>query len=109
MRGFPRHGIYSLTKIGLTYFLESLAAELPQIQVTIIHPGYVDTPINAGNPNRFWLMQPDRAAQLMITAVAKRKPIYIFPWQMRLVYHLVRLVPSGLYRKLSAKMFRGNR
>lgn len=109
MRGLPRHGIYSLTKIGLAYFLESLAAELPQIQVTIIHPGYVDTPINAGNPYRYWLMQPERAAQLMITAVAKRKPVYIFPWQMRLLYHLVRLVPSGLYRKLGAKMFKGNR
>lgn len=98
MRGLGTRGVYSLTKIGLTYFLESMAVELPQIQFTIIHPGFVDTPINRGNPNRFWLMQPEAAAQLMLKAVAKRKHVYIYPWQMSILYRLVRLLPAGLYR-----------
>lgn len=103
MRGIGARGIYSLTKIGFAYFLESLAVELPELQVTIIHPGFVDTPLNRGNPNRFWLMLPERAAQMMIKAVAQRKSVYIYPWQMKLLYRLVHALPSGLYRKLGRK------
>jgi NADP-dependent 3-hydroxy acid dehydrogenase YdfG len=36
MRGLPARSLYSLTKIGLAYYMESLAAELPQIQFTTI-------------------------------------------------------------------------
>jgi len=97
MRGMPKHPMYSMTKIGLHYFMESMSAELPQIQFTIIHPGFVDTPLNAGRSGRIWLMQPDKAAQLMIKAVAKQKKVYIYPFRMKLVYYLVRFIPARLY------------
>lgn len=103
MRGVGARGVYSLTKIGLTYFIESMAVELPQLQFTTIHPGFVDTAINRGNPNRMWLMTPERAAQLMIKAVAKRKRVYIYPWQMKIFYRLVRALPTRLYRWLAHK------
>ncbi len=106
MRGLPLHGIYSVTKIGLAYFMESMAVELPYIQFTTIHPGYVDTPINQDNPNRFWLLQPPEAAQKMIRAVAKKKHVYIYPWQMMLLYRLVHALPAGLYVMLMRKMGR---
>ena len=38
MRGMPAAGVYGLSKIGLDYFMESLAVELPEIQFTMIHP-----------------------------------------------------------------------
>lgn len=98
MRGMPKHPIYSLTKIGLHYFMESLALELPSIQFTIIHPGFVDTPLNTGRPGRIWLMQPDKAAKLMIKATAKRKKVYIFPLRMKLMYYLIRILPSRIYQ-----------
>lgn len=104
MRGMPTRGIYSTTKIGLQYMFESLAVELPEIQFTTIHPGYVDTPLNRGNPNRMWLLEQDRAAQLMIQAVAKKKHIYIYPWQMRLLYKLIRGLPWFLFRRLAKKL-----
>jgi len=104
MRGLPKRGIYSLTKIGLAYYLESLATELPFLQTTMIHPGYIDTPINAGNANRFWLLQPEKAAKMMLQAVARKKLSYIFPWQMALLYRFVQAVPNRLYVKLAARM-----
>lgn len=103
MRGLPNRGIYSLTKIGLHYYLESLAAELPQIQFTIIHPGFVDTPINQGNPNRIWLVQPDRAAQRMIKAVARGRRTFIYPLPMRILYTFMRNLPQGLYLWLARR------
>ncbi|MEK7729643.1 MAG: SDR family NAD(P)-dependent oxidoreductase [candidate division KSB1 bacterium] len=103
MRGIGARGVYSLTKIGLTYFMESMAVELPQIQFTTIHPGFVDTPLNRGNPNRMWLMMPEPAAQLMIKAVARRKRVFLYPGQMKIFYRLVRLLPTRLYRWLGHK------
>lgn len=104
MRGLPTRSIYCLTKIGFAYFLESLAAELPEIQFTMIHPGFVDTPINANNPNRFWLLPPATAAQMMIRAVAKRKRLYIYPSRMNLLYRAVRLLPIPIYLDMAHKM-----
>ena len=106
MRGLPGRGIYSVTKIALHYYLESLMPELPQIQFTIIHPGFVDTPINQNNPNRFWLLQPPEAARLMITAVAKGKRVYIYPLKMRLLYRLVHALPMRTYLWVGRKMLR---
>lgn len=104
MQGLPARGIYSMSKIALTYYLQSIAAELPEIQFTIIHPGFVDTPINQGNPNRFWLLYPDKAAQLMIKAVAKRKSIYIYPFRMMLLYKLVWHLPDFCRNWLARKL-----
>lgn len=104
MRGLPARSIYSVSKIGLSYYLESLAAELPEIQFTTIYPGFVDTPINRGNPHRFWLMQPDKAAPLMLNAVARRKSNYIYPFRMRLLFRLVQIIPSSVYRKIGHRM-----
>lgn len=109
MRGLGARGVYSLTKIGLHYFLESMAVELPEIQFTIIHPGFVDTAINQGNPNRLWLMQPPQAAQLMIKAVAKRKRVVIYPLPMKILYRLTQLVPAGWYRKAARRAIKLSR
>jgi short-subunit dehydrogenase len=104
MRGLPKHGIYSMTKIALNHFIESLSAELPELQFTIIHPGFVDTPINQGNPNRIFLLTPEKAARLMLKAVAKKKRIYIYPWQLRLAYPIVRALPASVYARLAKKI-----
>lgn len=103
MRGLPSRGVYSLTKMSLDYFLQSKAAELPDIQFTMIHPGFVDTPINAGNPNRFWLLTPEKAAQIMIKAVANRRRLIIYPFRMKLLYRLVQATPRPLFLWLARK------
>ena len=93
-----------MTKIGLEAFIEGIATELPEIHFTTIYPGFVDTPINQNNPRRFWLMQPDKAAQLMIKAVAQRKKVYIYPFRMKLLFHLVRSLPAFVYRPVARRL-----
>lgn len=104
MRALPTRGIYSMTKIALQYAVESMALELPELHFTLIHPGYVDTPINQGNPRRIFLLQPDRAARLMLKAVARGKRRYIYPWQMRLVYAAVRAAPQFVFSALAPRL-----
>jgi len=103
MRGLPSRGVYSLTKVGLEYFFQSKSAELPEIQFTMIHPGFVDTPINQGNPNRFFLLTSEKAAQIMIKAVAKRRRRLIYPLGMHLLFRVVRSLPLPIYLWLAHK------
>ena len=103
MRGLVGTGVYCLTKIGLAYFLESMAAELHDIHFTIIHPGFVDTPINQRLRNRIWLMTPEQAAQIMIKGVARRKYVMIFPFRMKLLYRLARAVPISWHYRFSRR------
>lgn len=105
MRGLPIASIYSATKVALLSYIEGMAIEYPEIQFTTILPGYVDTPINRGNPGRFFLMQPEEAAQIMIKGVAHGKRIVIFPWQMRCIFHLVRAIPSGVYLPVARRLY----
>lgn len=104
MRGLPARSIYSATKVALAYYLESAAVEYPELQITTIHPGFVDTAINRGNPNRIFLMMPERAAHIMIKAVAQKKREIIFPWQMKVIYHVVRVAPFIIYNRLARRM-----
>lgn len=109
MRGMPQHTAYSLTKIGLHYFVDSMAVEVPQIQFSIIHPGYVDTPLNAGRKGRVWLMSAEKAAAIMIKAVAKGKKVVIFPGKMKFIYYLVRILPTSWYRQIARQAIRSGR
>jgi short-subunit dehydrogenase len=107
MRGLPTGGIYGSTKIGLHYFMESLAVEFREIQFTTIHPGFIDVEINQGQPHRAWLMTPEKAARLMVKAVARRKKVYIYPFRMKLLYRMVRILPVSVYRWLARKVLIG--
>lgn len=104
MRGLPRRGVYSLTKVALDYYLQSVAVELPQIHVVTIHPGFVDTPINASNPRRFWLLTPEAAAQIMLKAVARHKRLLIYPFRMNLLFRFVRSLPMAVFEPLARRL-----
>lgn len=97
VRGLPARSIYGLSKAALEHYIESMAAELPQIQFTLIHPGFVDTPINQGSPHRIWLMSPEKAAKIMIKAVVKQKKKFIYPIRMKLLYYFARTLPVSIY------------
>ncbi len=104
MRGLPTRGVYSLTKIGIEYFLLSKAAELPNLQFTVIHPGFVDTPINRGSSNRFWLVDAAKAADIMLAAVANGRRLMVFPWRMALLYRIVRHLPHPVWHQLAKRV-----
>ncbi len=97
MRGLPARAVYGATKIALAYYFESLALEYPELGFTTIFPGFVDTPINQGNPNRLFLMGADRAARIMMRAVERGQRVLIYPWQIRALFHLARGLPFTWY------------
>ena len=109
-RGLPGSSGYSSTKAGLTTLLEGLRPELNRlgIGVTVIHPGYVRTPMTEGqtHPQPF-LMDVEPAARIILRGVAQGRRRVYFPGPMVAFLNLVRLLPDAIYDPLAARLLLG--
>jgi hypothetical protein len=98
-RGLPRAGTYSASKAALVVYLEALRVETVKknIQVTVLLPGFIDTPINQHVPNRPFLIDVERGGKLMTDLIIKRvDQAYIpkLPWA--LIIPLFERLPSSV-------------
>ncbi len=102
-RGRIGRPAYCASKAGMDTFLESIRNRLWRkgVQVTTIRPGFVDTPMTKGVEKMFWLISADRAADLVLRAVAKRKAIAYIPARWRLMMTIIKSIPSFVFRKLN--------
>jgi short-subunit dehydrogenase len=104
-RGFPGSGAYCASKAALSTFFESLRVELRprNIYVTTIHPGFIDTPMTRGRNQKMpFLLDAERAAQLMLGAIEARRRTYAFPWQLATIARVGRWLPAALYDRMLA-------
>ncbi|MDQ1614017.1 MAG: hypothetical protein QOG00_3948 [Pyrinomonadaceae bacterium] len=104
-RGFPGSGAYCASKAALSTFFESLRVELRprNIYVTTIHPGFIDTPMTRGRNRKMpFLLDAERAAQLMLGAIESRRRTYAFPWQLATIARVGRWLPAVLYDRMLA-------
>ena len=105
-RGLPGSGAYCASKAALSTFFESLRAELRpnNIYVTTIHPGFIDTPMTRGRNQKMpFLLEPERAAKIMLRAIEARRRTFAFPWQLATIARIGRWIPNALYDRLLAK------
>ncbi|AVX03705.1 dehydrogenase/reductase SDR family member 7C-A [Maritalea myrionectae] len=99
-RGLPRSIAYSPTKAALINLAEILKVELEphNIGVSIVNPGFVDTPLTQDNPFPMpGLMSADEAAEALYKGLAKRKFEISFPFGFTLVMKMLRVAPNWLY------------
>lgn len=104
-RGIPGSGAYSASKAAAIGYLESLRVELrgSGVAVVTICPGYIATPMTAGNPYRMpFLMRPEVAARKIARAIAARRRFYVVPWQMAIAGRALRMLPRPLYDRIFA-------
>src|SRR3989440_853129 len=84
-RGLPRSGAYSASKAAVSTFFESMRVDLRRsgIDVTVIHPGFIRTPMTANRKRKLpFLLEADDAACRILRAVERRARTYAFPWQL---------------------------
>ena len=109
-RGLPRSAAYCASKAAVSAFFESLRLDLgPRgIDVTIIHPGFIRTPLTGGRAAQMpYLMELDDAVGKMVRAIEKRRKRYSFPWQLATVVRAGMIMPIWMYDKISrANSFR---
>ncbi len=106
-RGLPKAAAYGPSKAALISLAESLKPELDQLGITIsiINPGFVETPMTAKNdfPMPF-IMRPQDAAARTIAGLAKRKFEITYPLRLVAILKFARLLPYSLYFWLIKKL-----
>jgi len=83
---FPRAQAYGSSKAAMQYFLDSLRVDLVKdnIDVTVINPGFVKTPLTDKNDfDMPFLVTADVAAKRMADAIARRPTQYDFPSRLK--------------------------
>jgi|SRR5438270_9871082 len=105
-RGLPKSAAYCASKAAVSAFFESLRLDLQPtgIDVTIIHPGFIKTPLTAGRQAKMpFLMELDQAVEKMISAIERHKKSYAFPWQLATIVRLGMIMPTFMYDQISRK------
>ncbi|HCI6267675.1 TPA: SDR family NAD(P)-dependent oxidoreductase [Klebsiella quasipneumoniae subsp. quasipneumoniae] len=106
---FPRAEAYGASKAALTWFANSLRLdwEPKGVAVTVVSPGFVDTPLTRKNdfamPGR---VSVDRAVAAIRHGLAKGKNHIAFPTGFSLTLRLLASLPSGIQRLLLRRMVR---
>ncbi|MCP4667452.1 MAG: SDR family NAD(P)-dependent oxidoreductase [Deltaproteobacteria bacterium] len=102
-RGLPGHSSYCASKAGLSTYLEALRTEVYQknIDITVLHPGFIATPLNEMLPRRPFLIPAEKGAAIiarLIEKKAKSPTVPVFPWN--LIRPLLRILPTGIIAKM---------
>lgn len=108
-RGLPSAAGYGATKAALINLCEALKPELDQFGVglSVINPGFVDTPLTAKNDFPMPFMIPaDAAAATILRGLDAGRFEIVFPWRMALAMKLLRLLPYSLFFRLTRRMLR---
>jgi short-subunit dehydrogenase len=94
---FSRAEAYGASKAALQYFFDSLRVDLVKksIDVTVINPGFVKTPLTDKNdfPMPF-LLSSEQAASRMAKAIAQRPRQYDFPGRLKWLLKALGFFPS---------------
>ncbi|HEX5373917.1 MAG TPA: SDR family oxidoreductase [Aquabacterium sp.] len=102
-RGLPGHAGYCGTKAAVVQMCETLRGELAPagVRVVTLAPGYVATPLTQDNdyPMPF-LMRPEVFARQAVNAIERGVRFKVIPWQMGVVYALLRALPRALFDAL---------
>ena len=102
-RGLPGSSAYSASKAAAISYLESLRVEMRSsgVRVITICPGYIRTPMTAGNPYPMpFMLEADEAARRMACAIENGTAFTVIPWQMGLVGRALKFMPRWTYDRL---------
>jgi short-subunit dehydrogenase len=103
--GMPGESGYCASKAAVNVYMEGLRVQLRRrcIAVTLVCPGFIDTPMTAVNTFKMpFLMKADRAAQLIVRALSRQKKVYNFPWQTTMMMKFACWLPDWMLERVFA-------
>ncbi|MDN3637716.1 SDR family oxidoreductase [Simiduia curdlanivorans] len=103
-RGLPGGGAYGASKAAVSHYVEALRAELyfKPIDVTLLCPGYIDTPINQAARSRPFCIPVEKGGRLLVDLIerkVKRSTVPRWPWA--LVVRLLAWLPVALIARMA--------
>jgi short-subunit dehydrogenase len=102
-RGLPLGHAYGASKAALTTMLDGLRVELAsrRVNVTVIHPGFVRTPMIADQTTpQPGVLDAPVAVRRMLKAIGQRKCQYDFPLRVVFLTEALRRMPAWLSHRL---------
>ncbi|NOT47995.1 MAG: SDR family NAD(P)-dependent oxidoreductase [Acidobacteria bacterium] len=105
-RGLPKSAAYSASKAGMNAFFESVRLDTAHrgVDVTIIQPGFIKTPLTAGRESKMpFLMELNDAVPHFLNAIERKKKFAAFPWQLATIVRLGKIMPTWLYDRVAGR------
>jgi NADP-dependent 3-hydroxy acid dehydrogenase YdfG len=105
-RGLRKSAAYCASKAGMTAFFESVRLDVAEhgIDVTIIQPGFILTPLTENRRHKMpYLMQLDDAIPHFIRAIEQKKKFAAFPWQLANIVRAGKIMPAWLYDRIAGR------
>ncbi len=99
-RGFPKSGFYCASKAAASLILESVRIELAEhnVKVITVKPGFVKTPMTGKNDFKMpFLMDVEKAAQIIMDGIKKEKRIIQFPLPTVLGAKILKMLPDSIF------------
>lgn len=101
-RGRQSNYVYGSAKAGLAAFVQGLRHRLSRagVNVTLVKPGFVDTPMTAGlaKGGPLWA-QPEKVAQDIRGAMDRGAAVIYTPWFWRWIMTIIVAVPDAIFRR----------
>ena len=102
-RGMPRNSAYSASKAGFAVYLETVRVELlkKNIHVTVLYPGYIDTPLNQMLKKRPFLISVEKGAAIIADLIEKKvksSTVPVYPWNI--IGLVMKILPAGVIAKM---------
>jgi short-subunit dehydrogenase len=101
--GTPKSAGYSASKAAVNVLLDSLRLDVRGrgVDVTVVNPGFVETPLTAKNKGMVLVWTAEKAARAIADGLARRKRTIEFPFPLVAAAKLGRaLVPGWLSDRL---------
>lgn len=99
-QGMPQDAGYSASKAAMRIHCESMRTELrgSGVDVSCICPGFIRTPMTDTNDfDMPFLLEVDDACHRIVRAIAKRKRVFNFPWQLWWLIKIGMRTPRWIY------------
>lgn len=103
LRGLPTSSVYSASKAAMQAFLEASRVELAPygVKVTIINPGFIDTPMVAKHEHKLpFLMTAADAATTIADGLERGARVVEFPKPMSMAMRVARMLPGAWYDRV---------
>lgn len=101
-RGRATNAVYGAAKGALEIFMSGLRQRLSQrgVQVLLVKPGFVDTPMTIDFTKGALWASPERVARDIVRAIEKGKSMIYTPWFWRWIMLIIRHIPERIFVRL---------
>ena len=101
--GLARSPAYCASKAAIKHYGEALRGTFRAmgIGVSVICPGYIQTPLIAASNFKPFMIPADRSADIIARGLARNKARITFPWQMMLIARLCINLPAFIVDRIN--------